>query len=122
MRLEGKHAEQHARSGIRIVELDRATLLLRPQPVRQSILGPRDRSAIKGLRNIRKLVAVGKDDALKRDHITVEHQLRANQQRLRERRLDIAAVAGAQFATEMKPSVRSVTIASNSAALFGTRR
>ena len=58
MRLEGKHAEQHARSGIRIVELDRATLLLRPQPVRQSILGPRDRSAIKGLRNIRKLVAV----------------------------------------------------------------
>src|SRR5215469_9111818 len=96
--LHREHAEQHAGCGIGVVERDRAAFVLRPQPVCERGLGRRDRLVEERLRNLGKLGASAKAAST-----SPPSQARS-------------------LTADTKASIRSVTIASNTAALFGTSR
>ena len=76
----------------------RPRLLLGLQPVCQRAHRALDRLLIERLRDLGKLLVLGEDHALQRDHFAVQHELAADDQRFAQRRFDVAAVACASAA------------------------
>ncbi len=93
--MEDQHAEQQARGGRGIVELDQAARLLCAQPSRERVFRASDRLVIKRLRDFGKFAALGEDHALERDDFAIQDKLGECDQRVRQGRLDVPSFAGA---------------------------